>query len=292
MAELTITKYQIGEIEFNLEELKKELTEKVAFYKNLAYSEDNIRECKADHARLKALVNALDNERKKRKKEFLAPLERFEAQIKDLQSVINEPLAIIDKQLDAFEKVRKDRKQATVENWWRDTYVPTNSIPSVIESITDIWDERWMNATCSMKQIEKDVTERLKAIAADIEMIKSLPEYSFEAMEIYKDGLDLRRALAEGKRLADIQARKEASKITADIVNGSTTAQNADKLDFNVDDKETHSEQEKATETATASAEQPKMWWVTFRAHITAAQAHELKAFFETRGIEYEAKKE
>ena len=289
MAELKITSYQIGTIDFNFDEIKNELMESVAHYETLAYSEENIRECKADHNKLKALIAALDNERKKRKKEYLAPLEAFEDKIKELQAIIGKPLAVIDKQLDAFEKVRKGKKQGDVEKWWADDFAPNNEIPEIIQSITDIWDERWMNATYSMKQIEKDVTDRLAAIQADIDTINSLPEYSFEAMEIYKDGLDLRKALAEGKRLADIQARKEAAKITAEMVKGTQFAPDGTELNPGAKAESLPTETKKPENEPQSATESPKMWWVAFRAHLTAPQAHKLKAFFEAEGIEYEA---
>lgn len=289
MAELKITSYQIGTIDFNFDEIKNELMESVAHYETLAYSEENIRECKADHNKLKALIAALDNERKKRKKEYLAPLEAFEDKIKELQAIVGKPLAVIDKQLDAFEKVRKGKKQADVEKWWADDFVPNNEIPEIIQSITDIWDERWMNVTYSMKQIEKDVADRLAAIQADIDTINSLPEYSFEAMEIYKDGLDLRKALAEGKRLADIQARKEAAKITAEMVKGTQFAPDGTELNPGAKAESLPPETKKPENEPQSATESPKMWWVAFRAHLTAPQAHKLKAFFEAEGIEYEA---
>lgn len=289
MAELKITSYQVGTIDFNFDEIKNELMESVAHYETLAYSEENIRECKADHNKLKALIAALDNERKKRKKEYLAPLEAFEDKIKELQAIIGKPLAIIDKQLDAFEQVRKNKKQADVEKWWADDFAPNNEIPEIIQSITDIWDERWMNVTYSMKQIEKDVADRLAAIQADIDTINSLPEYSFEAMEIYKDGLDLRKALAEGKRLADIQARKEAAKITAEMVKGSQFAPDGTELNPGAKADTLSPETKKPENEPQSATESPKMWWVAFRAHLTAPQAHKLKAFFEAEGIEYEA---
>ena len=289
MAELKITSYQVGTIDFNFDEIKNELMESVAHYETLAYSEENIRECKADHNKLKALIAALDNERKKRKKEYLAPLEAFEDKIKELQAIIGKPLAVIDKQLDAFEKVRKEKKHAGVEKWWAEDFAPNNEVPAIIQSITDIWDERWMNVTYSLKQIEKDVADRLAAIQADIDTINSLPEYSFEAMEIYKDGLDLRKALAEGKRLADIQARKEAAKITAGMVKGTQFAPDGTELNPGAKADTLSPETKKPENEPQSAAESPKMWWVSFRAHLTAPQAHKLKAFFEAEGIEYEA---
>ena len=108
-------------------------------------------------------------------------------------------------------------------------------------------------------------------------------------MEIYKDGLDLRKALAEGKRLADIQARKEAAKITAEMVKGTQFAPDGTELNPGAKAESLPTETKKPENEPQSATESPKMWWVAFRAHLTAPQAHKLKAFFEAEGIEYEA---
>lgn len=288
MIELQIRNYKVGSIDANFEEIKAELAERVEHYKSLAYSEDSARECKADHAKLKAMYNALDDERKRRKKEYMEPFEIFEGKIKELQGVINEPLKIIDTQLDAFEKTRRQKKLADVEAWWED-YKTSNPVPAIIQSITDIWNEKWMNATFTMKQIEAEVKERLAGIQNDIDVINGLALCSFEAMEAYKDGLDLRKALAEAQRQSELQAKKEAAKITAALVRGGQTAQNAENLTFEVKADTLSPEAKKAENELQSATESPKMWWVAFRAHLTAPQAHKLKAFFEAEGIEYEA---
>ena len=45
-------------------------------------------------------------------------------------------------------------------------------------------------------------------IGNDIAAVNALPEFSFEALEVYKNTLDVSKAIQEGHRLADIQRRK------------------------------------------------------------------------------------
>ena len=47
----------------NYEELKKELTEKTDLYKNIVYSEENIKDAKTDRANLNKLEKAINDEK-------------------------------------------------------------------------------------------------------------------------------------------------------------------------------------------------------------------------------------
>lgn len=99
----------IKAIEWNYEELKAELSQKLEQYKGLVYTEDQIKEAKADRAKLNALATAIDDKRKQIKKQCLQPYEQFEAQIKDLLAVIKEPVALIDSQIKGYEEEKSKR---------------------------------------------------------------------------------------------------------------------------------------------------------------------------------------
>ena len=94
----------------NFEELKNELTERTEKYKNLVYTDEQISLAKADRASLRKLVDALDSRRKEYKKHCLKPYEDFEKAVKTLTGIINEPIGLIDKQVKAFESLKKEEK--------------------------------------------------------------------------------------------------------------------------------------------------------------------------------------
>lgn len=67
--ELRVNEVQIPEnITFNYEELKQELTKKVSMYETMVYTDDQIKEAKADKAQLNKLKKALNDERIRREK--------------------------------------------------------------------------------------------------------------------------------------------------------------------------------------------------------------------------------
>lgn len=194
------------EIKWNNEELKAEIAEKVKDYKNLVYTDNQIKDAKSDRARLNKLVKALEDKRKEVKKECLQPYEKFESQIKEVIAIVNEPIALIDGQVKEYEEQKKKEKQDQIEKLFEE-----KNIFDWLK-LEKIFDTKWLNATNSISKIESEIDEKVAKIDAEISTLQSLKEFSFEAIETYKNCLDLSLAIAEGQRLAEIQRRKEEAK--------------------------------------------------------------------------------
>ena len=285
----------LGKIALNFEEIKAELLDKVKVYETLVYDDTSIKSAKDDRARLNALKKALADERIRRKKEFLEPYTIFENQVKELEAIIDEPAKVIDKQVKEYEERKKAEKQQAIEDYF-ENYKENNPCPEWLQS-SDIFNLRWLNATCSEKTWQTEMVDRIKGILVDIETIQSLPDYAFEAMTVYKSSLDLAAALKEGKRLADIQKAKEAEqkareqaeeaqKILADKVRGSHSAQEAEIEAFAQQIENDKAALEKGKN------EGVRRWWVNIRACVTLEQSKDIKGYFEANGIEYTAQTE
>lgn len=61
----------IKEIQWNHEELKAEIAAKMNDYNSLVFTEETIKEAKADRANLRKLKEAFETERKRIKKSFM-----------------------------------------------------------------------------------------------------------------------------------------------------------------------------------------------------------------------------
>ena len=273
MAELIIQTAEPGRISFNFEELKTELSAKVESYKTMAYTDETMKDARNDRASLNRLAKALNDERIKREKEFMVPFNEFKAQIKELISIIEEASENIDAQIKEYEDRKKKEKLETIEKIWDEVI----EHPEWLQC-SDIFSTRWLNASVSMETVKKEIAEKLEKINTELGILQDLPEYSFEGIEYYKRSLDLGQAIAETKRLGEIQRKKEAEaeaqKILADKVKGQGQAT---------------AEEVKAYEEA---PEPVKMWWVNIRAKVSVAQSKELTAWFNDHNIEFEAKTE
>lgn len=191
-------------IEFNYDEIKSEMEEKVAVYKKMVYTDDQIKDAKADRAELNKMVKMLEDKRKEIKAMCLAPYEKFEVQMKDLVAVVNEPINVIDTQIKAYEDQKKEEKRAEIE-----AYYATLDFMGV--ELKQIFDPKWLNASVSINAVHDALEKRSQEIRTDVATLSALPEYAFEAVDMYHKTLDLRQAIAEATRLKDLDERKKAA---------------------------------------------------------------------------------
>lgn len=264
-------------IEFNFEELKQEITKKASDYVNLVYTEEQIQDAKKDRAALNKFVKALSDERIKIKNECLKPYEDFETKIKELAGIVNQAIANIDGQVEGYEEKKREEKRDAIKKFWNETEIAL-PIPLTLEQI---FDEKWLNASVSMKSIQTEINELLAKIEADLATLSNLPEFAFEAVEEYKTTLDLSKAIQEGQRLAEIQKRKqEAERLKAEQELAKHTNPPVAEFASPVVDE--------ALEQKAFEKPQAKREWIGFKANLTTADAQALANLFAVRGIEYE----
>lgn len=284
--ELRVDEVQLPqEIRFNYSELKKELEKKVSMYANMVYSNDQIKGAKADRADLNRLKKALNDERIRREKEYMQPFNVFKAQIDEIIGIINKPVALIDKQIKEYEEQQRQEKKQKIAG-----YFFTGESPEWL-TLPMIWDEKWLNASVSMKSIQEAIDARIKAINSDLATLSELPEFAFEAVETYKTTLDLNKSIAECHRLSEIQKRKaEQERIKAEQER--LRKEQEEQLPFTVDrslevvENPTLATHYQAKEEVVKTLEELPTY-VCFKALLTVAQALELKEFFESRNIEF-----
>ena len=293
--ELKINEVIIPErIDFNYEELKQELTEKVNLYETLVYNDDQIKQAKVDKANLNKLKKALNNERLKREREYMAPFNKFKAQINEIIGIIDKPISIIDRQIKEAEEQKKLEKAHKVEELFEEFTKPEWL------KLEAIYNSKWLNATCSMKSIREEIESRLEQIDNDLDTLQNLTDFGFEATEVYKSTLDINRALNEGKRLAEIQKRKEEQeRVKAEAearakAEAEARAQEEKPKTEEIGSKVEENVENEVVKTKNEINSQPdpepiNAQWISFSARLTIDQAKELKKFFDDRNIEFKA---
>lgn len=199
--------------EFNFEELKEELVEKVGFYESLVVTEDSIKEAKKDLANLRKLSAALNDERKRVKKACLAPYEAFEVKVKELDALILAPINAIGAQIKFYDERRKEEKAKEIEAMYAEV-VPENL--RALLRLDRIMDSKWLNAGTTMKQIEAEMLEHIKRVNADLLAIDAVEEKYKDAVKAkYYATLDIQRALERRKKLKEaaeaFQSHEEAN---------------------------------------------------------------------------------
>ena len=253
-------------IEWNYEELKTELSQKLEDYKGLVYTEEQIKEAKADRAKLNALATAIDSKRKEIKRQCLQPYEAFEAQIKDLLALIKEPVTLIDTQIKDFEEEKKKKKLEEVKELFEKLKTEAGEELEFVD-FEQIFEDKFLNASISLKMVETVISNKFNSIKCNLKTIADLKEYSFEATEVYKDTLNINEALEKARYMVEI-AKKKA--------------------------EEERKEQEKEEEVKEVApdlqeAEEPatdvKREWTEFEAYLSTEEAKMLASWLKLNNI-------
>lgn len=278
--ELRINTWKSPEvIDFNFEELKEEITNKSALYKNMVYTDETIKDAKSDRALLNKFKTALEDKRKEVKKQCLEPYNQFEKQIKELVAIIDEPVKLIGEQITEFEDREKAEKHEQIIELFNKA-----GFQSFV-TLEQIYDPKWLNKSVSLKSIEEELTNTVYRIGHDVTTINSLKEYSFEALEHYKKTLDLAGAIAEGQRLADIQKRKLEHEAELEAREELAKKQAEERAKAEAEAR-LHEELEEVAEEEPQQAVEVKRQWIKFVALLSKDDALALKEFCDNRGIE------
>lgn len=248
-------------ITFNYEELRAELLSKVSVYETMVYTEDQVKEAKADRAALNWLKKALNDERIRQEKKYMQPFNTFKAQVGELVKIIDKSVSVVDKQVKEFEEQQKAEKLKAIEEYWHSVLADNKVLEAV--SFRQILDDKWLNASVSMKSIQGAIDGKLEQMVKDLAAIADLPTYSFEARECYMDTLDLAKAVSEAHRLQE-QAEKRAAW-----------------------EAEQESTERQAFERAVQH--EPSRQWIGFQALLSADEARALGAWLRGNGIKYKA---
>ncbi len=265
---------------FNYEELKAALTEKCHEYEMMIYSDDQIRQAKQDRADLNRLKKALTDERIRREKEYMEPFNDFKAKVNEIIGIIDKPAAIIDQRVKEFDEQKKHEKQNEIGKIFIECELPEHV------TLEKIFDPKWLNTTVSLNQIRDAILAKKKHDEENIEMLSALPEYSFEALEIYKSRLDVAEALTSANKMAAMaKKKKEAEEAAAkqeEIRKLNESAKKATEI-INVAERAAVAEDPEP---------EPERSWIRFEALLSYQEAIDLNAYFKFNNIKFQAIRE
>lgn len=196
----------VEHIVWNADEIAKEVAEKVGYYKNLVYTEDQVAEAKKDRAKLNKFVKALKDKDREIKERCLAPYEEFHNQMLKIIYLVEEPAALIDKQVKEYEEEQKRQKIAAIS----DLFEKKGFQPWV--TLDRIMNPKWLNKTYSIKQIDADLTTIQHKIGEDILLINGQKEGMQAALSEYKRTMDVSASVAAAQRY--IEAKRAEEELT------------------------------------------------------------------------------
>ena len=201
----------VKEILWNADDISAEIEKKVGYYKTLVYTDAQVVEAKKDRATLNKFIAALKAKDREIKDLCLAPYEEFHSRMLQIIRQVEEPAALIDKQVKAFEDEQKLNKRGDIEA----LFAGKGFQPWV--TLDKIWNPKWLNKTYSLKQIDEELNRIMYKIGDDIFMINRQAEGREAALAEYKRSLNVMDALNAAQRYAEAKAAEVAANRTADL---------------------------------------------------------------------------
>lgn len=290
------TESTIKAVDWNFDELKQEIVAKANDYKSLVYTDDNIKEAKADRANLNKFIKALEDKRKEVKKMMLAPYSQFEKQVKELVEIIDDANLNIDSQVKAYEQKKKDEKLDKVKNIYENTFC--NSEFKDILTWDKVFKQSYLNVSTTQKTIINEMEDLRDRVAYDLGVINAdIGEYQFEMKEAYLKNFSMSEALAakqrfeenarkkaeyEARRKAEEEARINREKAEAEkMANAGSTSNITEVLDEDVQSEQSQ------TDVEVAEPVVENYVTIDFRVTGTAEQLNALKEFLKNNNINY-----
>lgn len=191
-------------IRCNFEDVKSQLSAKMAEYQGAVFTEESKSVAKAELASLRKTRDEVEKRRKEVKAQCLVPYNDFEEKVKELLEIIDEPICLIDSQLKEMEAERIRKRHADVEAMYADCtgewaeYLP----------LKEIYVKKWDNATTSLKQIEKELLAMVEKVSSEVAIIRNTQsDVVDDALKIYQKSRDLGAALTRINTYEDNKKR-------------------------------------------------------------------------------------
>lgn len=196
--------FQLAPIEWNYEQAKAAMMELVEPYKSVIVTEDAVSVAKSDLARLRKYQKAINDRKIEIKKEYEAPYKAFEAQVKDVLSVIDTGISNIDRQVKDFDERRKELKRQDIAAYWQTVI---GNIPVKLDSVLN---PKWLNASVKLEQVKTEIDAFIRRITADIETVKMMNSpFETELMHTLFSTLDISAVLRHKQALESLSKQKE-----------------------------------------------------------------------------------
>jgi hypothetical protein len=255
-------------VKFNYEDIKANLTANLEKYKNLVYTEENIKEAKADRALLNKVSTAINDEKKRIKNQLLKPYIDFEEKCKELMGMIDEVSTGIDTQVKAFEQKQKDEKLKEIMTYWIENVGDFNDLID----FDLVFEERWLNSSYSMKKVQTDINhifEKTKMDLSTLDATVTDPNINKQVKDFYFNNIKspsiLSLSIQESQRIAETNQKLDTLE----------NLQNVTKSEENITNN-----QENITESE-------ELQQLDFRVWVTQRQKFALKEFLKTNDIKF-----
>lgn len=177
------------------------------FLKSLEVTPESEQACKRTVAAARKISDQLNEAKIRAKKTVLEPYLAFEEQVKEIIGIISEGETVAREKLKEIDDARREEKRTAIREIW-DARVHSFDCGAYLD-FQDFLQERHLNKTVTMREVEQDMVRFLVDKSEDIRFLLQKPRRE-EYIAEYKKCLSL------GKTLATVDERHEEVKAVSD----------------------------------------------------------------------------
>ena len=269
----------------NLQYLRQELAARLDYYKGVIVTEDTIKDAKADRANLNKLKAAIDDQRKEVKRQTMALYEPLEKECKELLSMIDEPIGVIDSQLKAFDEQKKAAKYQALTEF----FAKVNTLDFV--KIEHVLNPKWGNATAKLDALKDEMSGNIQRIVDDYADIKKLYADSTMLTAILQRFEQTRDKGAALAYAAEIERRERAEQERREREAAEKARREQEQREAEQIQRQPEAVTYPTIAPAPAEPAPEPVGQATFRVIGTRSQLRALAAYMRENGIKYEVLK-
>ena len=279
----------VQKIEWNFEELKADITSAAESYAVSVYTDETIRQARADRAKLNKFVDALNGARTKIRKKLLAPDEQFGREVKELNGIAQRAIDNIDSQVKDYENRQREEKTAKIREFYEANihdigkYLPFERVMK----------PEYALASTSMKSVKENVLALIQRVDEGLAILNEVDSrFAGDMKKVFLQTYDIGTAMAERNRLETDERNRQLYMEEQERLKKQREEQEKAEA-RNVMEAGRSPEPVKAAETGQAEdtpqvkPEEP-VHMLDFRVYATMAQLAGLKQYLKENGIRFE----
>lgn len=259
---------ELPQILSNCKQLKQWAINQTANDKTLILvTDEDYDNAKKRCAEINKVIKQINDKRLQVKKQYIAPFEIFEKEVKEVSEVLSEAKDNLWTQIKESQEKEEEAKYELLKEKWEEI-----TKDNQYRTIKDIFNSKWLNRTVKIETAEKEMRDIQEQILSDIAVIKTLStEDEIILIENYKDGHSLKEVLFYAERLK--QARQKQQEL-----------QNTQKQATESKEEKQAVENQIPPQSQTDSIE---TLVIDFRVECTREQLRDLGQYMKENGIKY-----
>lgn len=190
---------KLSEMIEGITQIRAIVREKMKVYECITYTEDDIKEAKADRAMINKSSKALNDTRIELEKIYMQPFNKFKDVVKDTCDMLDLTSNNIDLQIKKFEQEEKDAKMKQI----RDYFDENNEY---LVNFDRCFKSNWLNKNKGIAVVKAEINEVFELVEADFDKLKehfySEPCYT-AIIDRYQNTLDYNNAYQYGVSLVN-----------------------------------------------------------------------------------------